>query len=138
MSIIANQPHSNAKNFSRNLRYLYWSIRLGIALIWLWAAIVSWFIYPQKASLDWLSRLGLTYQTYVFFAAACCVDLLFGVASLVYASRTLWLSQAIIVVFYSLVIAIGLPEFLFHPFEPLVKNIAVLGCLSYLILMEKN
>lgn len=136
--MIANQPFINSKNLSRNLRYLYWSMRLGMALIWLWAAIVSWFIYPKKESLDWLSRLGLTYQTHFFFAAACGVDLLFGIASLLCASRKLWLAQAIVVIFYSLAIVIGLPEFLFHPFEPLVKNIAVLGCISYLILMEKS
>jgi len=37
----------------------------------------------------------------------------------------------------SLAITIWLPEFLIHPFGPITKNIAVLACLTYLIIVEK-
>jgi hypothetical protein len=69
-------------------------------------------------------------------AAACLFDLLMGLASAAYASRLLWQAQIVCVLAYSVVIAFGLPEFLIHPFGPISKNIAVLGCLGYLNIME--
>ena len=130
--------HSEDKNRQINLVRLYWAMRFGMAFIWTWTAIVSWFIYPQAESLEWLRRLGLTYQTTFFFAAACLLDLAMGLASAAFASRKVWQWQFALVVFYSLAIAIKLPEFLMHPFGPITKNMAVLACLAYLGMSEKR
>jgi hypothetical protein len=108
-------------------------MRMGIALIWIWTAVVSWFFYPHTAALEWLRRLGITQRTDFIFAGACLADLALGMASAVFASRRLWQLQFSLVVFYSVVIAIKLPEFLVHPFGPIIKNIAVLACLAYLM-----
>jgi len=113
-------------------------MRIGIAFIWIWTAIVSWFIYPQAESLDWLRRLGLTHQTYFLFAGACLLDLVMGIASSLFTSRKIWQLQFAVVVFYSLANAIKLPEFLIHPFGPITKNIAVLACLAYLVIVGKR
>jgi hypothetical protein len=113
-------------------------MRLGIAFIWIWTAIVSWFIYPRTESLDWLRSLGFTYQPYLWFVGACLVDVVMGIASSVFASQRIWQLQFAIVTFYSLAIAIWLPEFLIHPFGPITKNIAVLACLAYLAIVEKR
>ena len=51
-----------------------------------------------------------------------------GLASCCIGRAWLWWSQCALVVFYTAVIAIALPEFLVHPFGPIVKNIAVLLC----------
>ena len=125
------------KNIESNLIRLYWVMRLGIAFIWIWTAIVSWFVYPRAESLDWLRRLGIAYQPYLLFAGACFLDIAMGIASSVFASRRIWQLQFTIVTFYSLAITIWLPEFLIHPFGPITKNIAVLACLAYLIIVEK-
>ena len=124
------------KNREINLRRLYWLMRIAMAFIWTWTAYVSWFVYPQAESLDWLRRIGLTQQVNLWFVSACLFDLLMGIASALFASRSLWQGQIIVVIFYSLVIAICLPEFLFHPFGPITKNLAVLACLAYLAIME--
>lgn len=119
-----------------NLQRLYWLMRIGMAFIWIWTAYVSWFVYPQAESMDWLRRIGLTQQVYLWFVGACVFDLLMGIASLLFASRLLWQAQIIAVIFYTLAIAIFLPEFLIHPFGPITKNLAVLACLAYLAIME--
>ena len=129
---------SGAKRLENNLMRLYWGMRLGIALIWIWTAIVSWFLYPQAESLDWLGRLGFTEQGHLLLAAGCLVDMAMGMAAGVFARRRIWQLQFAIVTCYSLVIAIGLPEFLIHPFGPISKNLAVLGCLAYLAMVEKR
>ena len=126
------------KNIEKDLIRLYWFMRCGMAFIWIWTAFVSWFMFPHVESLNWLRRLGLTHQTGLYFAGACLFDLLMGIASAVFASRKLWQLQFATVFFYSLVIAIKLPEFLLHPFGPITKNIAVLGCLAYLTSIEKR
>lgn len=61
-----------------------------------------------------------------------------GLASCTLASRRLWQFQFLLVVFYSIAIAVWLPAFLIHPFGPISKNIAVLGCLAFLGVMEKR
>jgi hypothetical protein len=99
---------------------LYWAMRLGIALIWLWTAWVSWFIYPHAASLDLLRRTGITQYTELVFAASCLLDLGMGIASLLYARSFVWWSQFLLVAGYSAVICFLLPEFLLHPFGPIL------------------
>lgn len=128
--------HLAAKNLETNLHRLYWLMRIGIVFIWSWTAYVSWFAYPQAESLDWLRRVGLTQQVYLWFVGACLFDLLMGIASAIFPSRLLWQCQMIAVIFYTIVIAIFLPEFLIHPFGPITKNLAVLACLAYLAIME--
>ncbi len=123
--------------FEANLVRLYWLMRLCIAFIWLWTASVSWFIYPQAVSLSWLRNLGITHHTMLVFVAACVFDLLMGIASALRPSHLLWQAQIFSVSAYTLVIAIALPEFLVRPFGPIIKNLAVLACLSFLVLMEK-
>jgi hypothetical protein len=124
-------PHLAVK-----LHRLYWLMRAGVAIIWSWTAYVSWFVFPQAESLDWLRRIGLTHQTYFWFVSACLFDFVMGLASAFFASRLLWCAQILTVFLYSIVIAFGLPEFFVHPFGPLIKNIAVLACLVYLVVMQ--
>jgi len=113
-------------------------MRMGMACIWSWTAIVSWFIFPQEESLAWLRSLGITSHTTLILAIACLLDLSMGIASCTFASRRLWQFQFVLVLFYSIAIAVWLPEFLFHPFGPISKNITVLGCLAFLGMMEKR
>jgi hypothetical protein len=130
------QSHLNLLALQTSLVRLYWMNRIGIAFIWIWTAYVSWFIYPQAQSLDWLRRIGLNNYTYIWFAASCLVDVGMGIASLFFPSKMLWKCQILIVLFYSVVILIGLPEFFIHPFSPIIKNIAILCSLYLLVVSE--
>lgn len=122
----------------RKLIRLYWAMRLSMAMIWLWTAIVCWFFYPPSESLAWLRRIGLGEHADWCLVSACVLDFAMGLASLCFARPRLWQLQFAIVMFYTLVISIGLPEFLLHPFGPISKNLAVLAVLAYLNLLEKR
>ena len=124
------------QRLEKKLVLLYWFTRTTVAIIWIWTAFVSWFVYPQAESINWLQKLGLFFETQLFFAAACFLDFGLGVATIFFPSRRLWLCQLILITFYSLVIAFGLPEFLWHPFGPLIKNLAVFVCVGYLLMLE--
>ena len=128
----------NASISEQKQNQLYWITRLSMAIIWLWTAITSWFFYPHAESLAWLRQVGLVEHTTFWLASACMFDLLMGIASMLFASKRLWQIQLIFTVFYTLAIVIYLPEFLFHPFGPITKNINVGACLAFLICAEKR
>jgi hypothetical protein len=117
---------------------LYWSMRLGLAALWLWTAYVSWFAFPHATSFEWLRQVGLTKHLTVVLAGASALDFLMGALSLAMPSKRLWQAQFVLVAGYTLIIALCLPQFLFHPFGPLTKNVAVLACLAYLVTAEKR
>lgn len=112
-------------------------LRGALALIWLWTALCSAFIYPTGDSLALLARVGLHGPVAVaalYLAAA--LDAVFGVATLWRPGRRLWAAQLALVLGYSAVIAVALPEFLWHPFGPLLKNVAVVALLFILFSEE--
>ncbi len=112
-------------------------LRPVLAVTWLWTALVSAFIYPQAASLALLAKVhmhGVLASGVLYGAAA--LNFVFGVATLIWPSRRLWAAQAALIVAYSAIIAIALPEFLFHPFGPILKNLPILAIL--LILFSKE
>lgn len=112
-------------------------LRGALALVWLWTALCSAFIYPTGDSLALLARVGLHGPVAVaalYLAAA--LDAVFGVATLRRPGRRLWAAQLALVLGYSAVIAVALPEFLWHPFGPLLKNVAVVALLFILFSEE--
>lgn len=111
---------------------LYWMMRLAIGAIWLWTAYVSWFVAPHSQSIEWLRKIGISGHAETAFAMLCMLDLLMGILSCLFATAFLWWSQLLIVGAYSVVIGILMPEFLLHPFGPIIKNLAVLCCLAFL------
>lgn len=133
-----NMPNIDAASRNAQLRKVYWAIRAGVATIWIWTAVVSWFVFPRDLSMAWLQKLGLHLQLPLVLAWACLFDLALGAASLLLPSRALWRFQFAVVAGYSVVVAWWLPEFLFHPFGPLSKNLAVLGCLAFLAVVERR
>jgi hypothetical protein len=112
-------------------------LRGALAVTWIGTAICSALIYPRAASLALLARLHL--QGGVALAAlylASAFDLLFGVATLLRPGRRLWAAQAGVVCAYSLIVAAALPEFLAHPFGPLLKNVPIIAMLIVLLSEE--
>jgi hypothetical protein len=60
-----------------------------------------------------------------------------GIACIVRPRRALWLAQGVLVLGYSVAIAARLPEYLWHPFGPLLKNLPILAILFILFAEEK-
>lgn len=52
--------------------------------------------------------------------------------------RWLWPAQALLILFYTVWIAVRLPEFLWHPYGPLTKNLPMLATLWLLYQLEEK
>ncbi|MBM4208731.1 MAG: hypothetical protein FJ190_12290 [Gammaproteobacteria bacterium] len=102
------------------------TIRITLAAIWLTTGIISLGIYPVQDSLGLLAKIGISgdFALFTLFAEAL-MDIVIGVLTLTMPSKKLWLFQAAIVGGYSVVIAVCLPEFLIHPFGPILKNLPI-------------
>lgn len=116
------------------------AVRIAVALLWLWTAAVSLGLYPVQGSLDLLARVGLqgVLASTALYGAAL-LDLLLGVLTLACPARwrrPLWLAQAALVVVYTGLITVFLPEFWLHPFGPLSKNVPVLAAIALLWALE--
>ncbi len=102
-------------------------IRLTLATVWLATGIVSLWIYPTQDSLALLARVGLhgALATAALTLGAT-LNLLLGLLTLCVRNKLLWLIQAALIVAYTVIITLWLPEFWQHPFGPLLKNLPIL------------
>lgn len=124
------------------LDWLLPMLRLSIALVWIATAVVSAGVYPVEASYRLLERSGMPASLApLLLAGACLLDLLFGVATLALRPpwrRWLWPAQAVLIGFYTVLIALRMPEFLWHPYGPLTKNLPMLAALWLLHELEEE
>ena len=113
------------------------AIRITLATIWLVTGVLSLGVYPKPASMDLLARVGLyddAAQTVLYLASA--KNIVLGLLTLFVHKRMLWLFQAMVITFYTLLITLWLPEFWLHPFGPILKNAALLMLLWLLYRYE--
>jgi len=106
----------------------------AIAFVWLATAMVSAGIYPVADSLQLLARVGLTGTgALVALYGAALLDLVMGVATLALRRRrVLWVAQALLILGFTAIITIALPEQWLHPFGPVTKNLPMLAALWFL------
>lgn len=102
-------------------------IRFVLAAVWLATGVLVLCIYPKQDSLNLLARVGLHgYFALAMLYLAAALDILLGLLTLIACGKLLWMLQACLVLAYTLVISIWLPEFLLHPFGPILKNLPIL------------
>jgi uncharacterized protein YbjT (DUF2867 family) len=122
------------------LAWLLPVLRWSIALVWIVTAYVSVFAYPVADSLELLRRAGVpdvALSPALYGAAA--LDLLLGVCVVLpHRRRWLWLAQAALVIGYTVIISIRLPEFWLHPYGPMVKNLPFLALLWLLYELDER
>jgi hypothetical protein len=111
-------------------------VRVALALMWIWTAIVSLGLYPVQDSYALLARVGLhgAVASLALYGAAL-LDLVLGALTLAAPAgwrRAVWLAQGALVVGYTLLITFFLPEYWLHPYGPLTKNLPILGLLALL------
>jgi uncharacterized protein YbjT (DUF2867 family) len=114
-------------------------LRFSVAFLWLATAAVSFGLYPVQDSYALLARVGLTgiVAAAALFGAAV-LDLAFGLGTLFLRQRRkLWLAQIALVVGYSAIIAVWLPEMWLHPFGPLTKNVPFVAALVVLHQLDR-
>ena len=116
-------------------------LRVALALMWIWTAVVSFGLYPVDDSLALLARVGLhgAVATVALYGAAA-LDLLLGVLTLAAPARwrrTVWLAQLALIAGYTLLITVFLPEYWLHPYGPLTKNLPILAAILLLWGLER-
>ncbi|MFZ2725050.1 MAG: SDR family oxidoreductase [Methylococcaceae bacterium] len=125
------QPLTTAEYYYTQLYFFKPLLGFVIAFVWLWSGLTSLFFYPHQLSYQLLAALGITgvFAPISLYTLAL-MDISLGVATLWrYRLRALLRWQFYIVLCYSLVLSYYLPEFLWHPFAPIIKNIPFLLCL---------
>ena len=114
-------------------------LRTALAIVWLGTALVSSGLYPIQSSLALLATVGLSMQwSLVALISATALDVVMGILTLYKPGRRLWQTQLAIVSFYTVLIAWRLPEYVVHPFGPLLKNVAVAALLVQLWAEERR
>lgn len=102
-------------------------MRYSLAVVWMVTGLLSLGIYPQEDSFALLARIGIegaAASAALYLGST--ADIVFGLMTLFAPSKRLWKAQALLVLIYTMVISIYLPEFWLHPFGPILKNIPFL------------
>jgi uncharacterized protein YbjT (DUF2867 family) len=115
-------------------------LRAALALLWLWTALVSLGLYPVQDSYALLARVGLhgAAAALALYGAAL-LDLVLGVLTLAAPAgwrRVVWVTQAVLVAAYTVLVTLFLPESWLHPFGPVSKNVPILALLALLWALE--
>jgi uncharacterized protein YbjT (DUF2867 family) len=115
-------------------------LRVTLAFLWIWTAIVSFGLYPVQDSYALLARVGLhgAAATVALYGAAL-FDLVLGVLTLAAPARwrrPVWLTQAALIAGYTVLITLFLPEQWLHPYGPISKNLPILALIGLLWALE--
>jgi uncharacterized protein YbjT (DUF2867 family) len=121
------------------LAWLLPLLRAAVGIVWIVTAILSFGLYPAEESYAMLARVGLTGTAAALaLYGAALLDLAFGLGVFLMRDRRwLWRAQMALIVGYSIIIAIRLPEYWLHPFGPLLKNLPLLAAIVLLHEFEK-
>lgn len=121
-------PASQDERWHAGLYFLRPLLRLSIAFLWLWSGIVSIFFYPHETSFEFLAAAHITGTAApIMLYGLAIVDIALGLAILVSSRlKPLIIVQIVIIVLYTLIISLTMPEFWLHPFGPILKNIPLL------------
>ncbi|AXE31569.1 epimerase [Chromobacterium phragmitis] len=108
------------------------TVEWSLAALWLWSGLQP----PLTAwdeSIAMLARLELPHAAQApLFLLSCAMDLGFAAWIVWRPTALTWRLQAWAVLFYSVVVAVALPENWLHPFAPLMKNLPILAMLLWL------
>ncbi|WP_258396924.1 SDR family oxidoreductase [Cupriavidus alkaliphilus] len=121
-------------------RWIHPLLRWSLALVWFITAAVSLGLYPVADSYALLARAGVppALQPLALYGAAL-LDLAFGVLCVLpRRPRWLWLAQIALILGYTAIISVRLPEYWLHPYGPLSKNVPMLAVLWWLHLTEER
>ena len=134
------EPEAPMTRTSAQLSWLLPLLRVSIALVWIVTGIVSFGLYPVEASYQLLARVGVPDTLApLFLYGAATFDLFLGIATLLVRGRPLlWLCQLALILFYTAVISVRMPEFWLHPYGPLLKNLPMLAAIYLLYVLEKR
>jgi len=137
---LRNTPAQVADLWQARLYFLRPLLCLTIAVTWLSAGLTSAFFYPVAQSYQLLASVGITGGfAPLFLYGAASLDVALGLGTL----STRWrrvasLGQLTVILAYTLIITLFLPEYWLHPFGPVVKNLPLLAATLVLLVLEES
>ena len=137
---LTQYPATEADRWHASLFFLRPLLRNCIGLLWLSSGLISLFIYPVESSYALLAQLGFekTLAPVALYGAAG-LDIVLGLATLAnYRIVTIGFLQIIVMIVYTTLITIGLPEHWTHPFGPITKNIPLIVSTLIMISFERK
>jgi uncharacterized protein YbjT (DUF2867 family) len=131
---------ADAVRMSAQLAWLLPMLRVSIAIVWIVTGVVSLGLFPVEQSYELLYRVGVpTSLAPLFLYGAAGLDLALGFGTLLLRRRRLlWIAQALLILGYTLIITLRLPEFWLHPYGPLLKNLPMLAAIALLYTLERR
>lgn len=137
-TVLKETPAQQSDRWHAGLYFLSPALRITIAFVWLFTGIVSAFIFPVEQSYAMLAQVGIDgiWQPIMLYGAAA-TDLVLGLATLfAYRLRLVLLLQISIILLYTVVITLWLPEHWIHPFGAVSKNVPLVVATLVMLVME--
>lgn len=137
---LAEHPAEQADRWHARLFFLRPALRTALGLLWLVTGIVSLGLYPLDHSVALVEQVGITgiLAPFAVYAAAL-LDGALGLATLArYHIRWVGFAQISLMLGYSALISIALPEYWLHPFGPITKNIPLIVATLVMMALEDD
>lgn len=137
-TVLKETPAQQSDRWHAGLYFLSPLLRITIAFVWLFTGIVSALFFPVEQSYAMLAQTGIggVWQPIMLYGAAA-TDLFLGLATLLaYRLRMVVLLQISIILLYTVVITLWLPEHWLHPFGAISKNVPLVIATLVMLVME--
>ncbi len=136
-SLLKNKATENFKNMMKYEMLFYLNL-MTLSVIWIGSGLASLINIEQSREIISLLRIsGGLGETMIISAAI--MDIFLGVLLCVPALRRWVITLQInVIIIYSIIISLFIPEFWLHPFAPIIKNGAMLVLALYLRVKEKE
>lgn len=133
--VLAQTPSTEVERRHARLYFLSLPLRLSIALVWVTSGMVSAFFYPAADSYALLAQIGITgWAAPVALYGAATLDVALGAATLLRRHvRIAAQIQIVLIIGYSIILTMALPEYWLHPFGPVTKNLPLLAATAVML-----
>jgi uncharacterized protein YbjT (DUF2867 family) len=137
---LAEGGATRSELLSASLYFMSPILRLSVALVWIGSGIVSLWWFPHETSEAWLIRSGVPGPwTSLTLKATAILDILLGLATLFRWHLSAVLSlQLLLIVAFTLILTVRMPEVWIHPFGPVLKNLPLFAVTWMLLLIERR
>lgn len=140
LSLSCVPPFNRAERNDARLFLVLPALRLSIAFLWIYSGLASLLVFPYADSIELLEETGApAHLRPGALYVASIIDIILGAALLFnYRVKSACAAQVIIMLSYTLIIALKLPAILIHPFAPVIKNIVVLSATLAVVSLEEK
>src|SRR5690606_31086549 len=112
----------------------------SIGTMWVVTGVVSVVGFPHAESYLLLRRAGVPEPLLpIALYGASLLDILLGLACLMkWRPKWIWPAQMMLIVLYTTIITLKLPEFWLHPYGPILKNLPILAAIWVVFINESS